>query len=121
MLAAIKEMINPDVEICRDIENKQLMLKEESPDSKMPSYISLTFLKTLCVYAGSPTRRRANGCFKQLSSYLDVRNDKGINKACDLILLWRDGNAHTALVFDLKSNKPKVEATQNSLTTLSCT
>lgn len=38
-----------------------------------------------------------------------------MNKGCDLIILWQDGEQSNALVFDLKSDKPKPEATQKQL------
>lgn len=116
MLAAIKEIINPDVVIDRDTAKKELMLKEDGADSKISKlYITNipdnAFAFTLDHQPGG----KDNRWFKQLSPYVDVGNDKGVNKGCDLIVLWQEANVHTALVFDLKSDKPKVKATQKQL------
>ncbi|MBP2848363.1 hypothetical protein [Dickeya oryzae] len=116
MLAAIKEIINPEVVINQDIDNNELILKEDGADSKISKlYItnipSDSFAFTLDHQPGGSTNR----WFKQLSPYVAAGNDKGINKGCDLIVLWHKDNAYTALVFDLKSDKPKVDATQKQL------
>lgn len=116
MLAAMKKIINPYVVIESDIVKKELLLKEDGADSKIKKlYITnipenaLAF--TLDHQPGGPTNR----WFKQLSPYVDVGNDKGVNKGCDLIIIWQEGEQPYALVFDLKSDKPKPEATQKQL------
>ena len=116
MLAAIKEIINPDVVINQDIAKKELMLKEDGTDSKICKlYITNipdnAFAFTLDHQPGA----KDNRWFQQLSPNVDKGNDKGVNKGCDLIVIWLEANVHTALVFDLKSDKPKVEATQKQL------
>ena len=116
MLAAIKEIINPDVVIESDIAKKELLLKEDGADSKIKKlYITNmpenAFAFTLDHQPGSA----ANRWFKQLSPYVDVSNDKGVNKGCDLIILWQEEGQLYALVFDLKSNKPRKEATKKQL------
>ena len=116
MLAAIKEIINPDVVIERDTAKKELMLREDGADSKISKlYITNipdnAFAFTLDHQPGG----KDNRWFQQLSPYVDKSNDKGVNKGCDLIVIWQEANVHTALVFDLKSDKPKVEATQKQL------
>ncbi|WP_339067144.1 hypothetical protein [Teredinibacter turnerae] len=116
MLTAIKEIINPDVVIDRDKATKELMLKEDGPDSKISKlYITNipdnAFAFTLDHQPGG----KDNRWFQQLSPYVDKGNDKGVNKGCDLIVLWQEANAHIALIFDLKSDKPKVKATQKQL------
>lgn len=92
------------------------MLKEDGSDSRISTlYITnipdTAFAFTLDHQPGG----KDNRWFQQLSPYVDKRNDKGVNKGCDLVVLWQEDNVHTALIFDLKSDKPKVEATQKQL------
>ncbi|WP_208931837.1 hypothetical protein [Rheinheimera sp. F8] len=112
----MKEIINPDVVIESDIVRKELLLKEDGADSKIKKlYITNVpenaFAFTLDYQPGG----QANRWFKQLSPYVDVANAQGVNKGCDLIILWQVGERPYALVFDLKSDKPKQEATQKQL------
>lgn len=116
MLAAMKEIINPDVVIESNTAKKELLLKENGADSKIKKlYITNmpenAFAFTLDYQPGGSENR----WFKQLSPYVNVGNDKGVNKGCDLIILWLDEEQPYALVFDLKSDKPKPEATQRQL------
>ena len=116
MLAAMKEVINTDVVIESDTIKKELLLKEESADSKIKKlYITNMPEKALAFTLDHQPGGNANRWFKQLSPYVDVGNDKGINKGCDLIVLWQDNEQYFALVFDLKSDKPRLEATQKQL------
>ncbi|VXC72445.1 conserved hypothetical protein [Enterobacterales bacterium 8AC] len=116
MLEAIKDIVHPDVVINQDTAKKELMLKEDGADSKI-SKLFITnipdnaFAFTLDHQPGGDNNR----WFSQLSPYVNKSNGKGVNKGCDLIVLWCEAHVHTALVFDLKSDKPKVEATQKQL------
>lgn len=116
MLAAIKDIINPDVVINQDMAKNKILLKESGVDSKLSNlYITNlpdnAFAFTLDHQPGG----KDNRIFQQLSPYINICNKKGVNKGCDLILLWQEDNVYTALIFDLKSDKPKVEATQKQL------
>ena len=87
------------------------------PIVKSASYTSYKYSdNAFCVHTGSTNLVVTdNRWFQQLSPYVDKGNDKGVNKGCDLIVIWLEANVHTTLVFDLKSDKPKVEATQKQL------
>lgn len=116
MLAAMKEIINPHVVIEHDIVKKKLLLKEDGTDSKIKKlYITNMPENALAFTLDHQPVGPTNRWFKQLSPYVHVGNDKGVNKGCDLIILWQEGEQHYALVFDLKSDKPKREATQKQL------
>ena len=116
MLAAIKEIINPDAIIESNMAKKELLLKEDGADSKIRKlYITNipenAFAFTLDYQPGGSENR----WFKQLSPYVNVSNAQGVNKGCDLIILWQKGDQPYALVFDLKSDKPRPEATKKQL------
>lgn len=116
MLAAIKEIINPEVVIDRDKAKKELMLKEDGDDSRISKlYITNIPENAFAFTLDHQPGGKDNRWFKQLSPYVDVGNNKGVNKGCDLIVIWQEDNVSTALIFDLKSDKPKVEATQKQL------
>jgi hypothetical protein len=116
MLAAMREIINRDVVIDGDIVNKELLLKEDGADSKIKKlYITNVPENALAFTLDHQPGGNSNRWFKQLSPYVDVGNDQGVNKGCDLIILWQEGEQPYALVFDLKSDKPKPEATKKQL------
>lgn len=115
MLVAMKEIINPDVVINYDTAKKQLKLKEDGADSKVAElyieHIPADALAFTLDYQPKKDKQK----YKQLSLYVNSTNDIGINKGCDLIILWQDAERKRALVFDLKSDKPKPQATQKQL------
>lgn len=116
MLAAMKEIINTDVVIECDIAKKELLLKEDGADSKIKKlYITNMPENALAFTLDHQPGGAANRWFKQLSPYVAVGNDKGVNKGCDLIVLWQESNQFHALIFDLKSDKPRPEATKKQL------
>lgn len=116
MLAAMKEIINTDVVIECDIAKKELLLKEDGADSKIKKlYITNMPENTLAFTLDHQPGGVANRWFKQLSPYVAVGNDKGVNKGCDLIVLWQESDQFHALIFDLKSDKPRPEATKKQL------
>lgn len=54
---------------------------------------------------------KGNGTlFSQLSPYFDKGNGDGVNKSCDLVLMTRNSNKFTILMFDQKSKKPDIDA-----------
>ncbi len=53
--------------------------------------------------------------YKQLSLYVKSTNDVGVNKGCDLIILWQNAEQKRALVFDLKSDRLKPKDNQKQL------
>lgn len=117
MLAAIKEIINPDVVLDITTGDKRLTLKEQGADSKLKKlHIQDVPADAFAFTLDHQPGKRDNRLFKQLSCYVDVGNDKGVNKGCDLILLVpQNGNQWIVLIFDLKSDKPKIEATKKQL------
>lgn len=116
MLDALKEIINPEVVIESDLVKKELLLKEGGAGSKIKKlYITHVPDKALAFTLDYQPGGSANRWFKQLSPYIDASNDQGVNKGCDLILLWQESEQFFALIFDLKSDKPKPEATRKQL------
>lgn len=116
MLAALKEVINPDVVINYDTDRKQLKLTEGGADSKISElYIEHIPNAALAFTLDYQPKSRDRQKFKQLSLYVNSTNDTGVNKGCDLIILWQEDDKIRALVFDLKSDKPKQQATQKQL------
>lgn len=84
MLEAFKELINPDVVLGIATFDKKLTLKEDGKDSKLKKLHIQdvpegSFAFTLDHQPGGSD----NKWFKQLSCYVNVSNDKGVNKGCD--------------------------------------
>ncbi len=115
MLAAMKEIINPDVVINCDTAKKQLKLKEDGADSKVAELYIEHIPDNALAFTLDYQPKRDKQKFKQLSLYVKSTNDVGVNKGCDLIILWQDTEQRRALVFDLKSDSPKPQATQKQL------
>ena len=117
MLTEIKDIINTDVVINISDDNRTLILKESSPSSKIKNLTiknipKKSFAFTLDYQPGGTS----NKFFKQLSCYINAASNSGVNKGCDLILLTDEGNdQYRILIFDLKSEKPKKEATKKQL------
>ena len=115
MLAAMKEIINPDVIIDFDTKKKRLKLKEEGADSKVAELYIEHIPDNALAFTLDYQPKRNKQRYKQLSLYVNSTNDVGVNKGCDLIILWQDTKQKRALVFDLKSDKPRPQATQKQL------
>jgi hypothetical protein len=115
MLAAMKEIINPDVVINYDTANKQLKLKEDGADSKVAELYIEHMPHNALAFTLDYQPKKDKQKYKQLSLYVNSTNDVGVNKGCDLIILWQDAEQKRALVFDLKSDSPKPSATQKQL------
>ena len=67
----------------------------------------LACIPRTCPNCKTPLARNPKHCFKQLSYYLNSKNADGINKKCDLIILWHDQGKACALLFELKSGNPQ--------------
>ncbi|WP_318499018.1 hypothetical protein [Photobacterium leiognathi] len=115
MLVAMNKIINPDVIINYDTAQNKLKLKEEGADSKIAELYIEHMPDNALAFTLDHQPKRDKQKFKQLSLYVNSTNDVGINKGCDLIILWQDAEQKRALVFDLKSDKPKPQATQKQL------
>lgn len=115
MLAAMKEIINPDVVIPYDTENKRLKLKEDGADSKVAElYIEHIPVNALAFTLDYQPKREKQK-YKQLSLYVNSTNGVGVNQGCDLIILWQDTEQKRALVFELKSDRLKPKDIQKQL------
>lgn len=114
MLAAMKEIINPDVVIHYDTANKQLKLKEDGADSKVATLYIEHIPDNALAFTLDYQPKKDKQKYKQLSLYVKSTNGVGVNQGCDLIILWQDTEQKRALVFDLKSDrlKPKDNQTQ---------
>lgn len=115
MLAAMKEIINPDVVIHYDTAKKQLKLKEDGADSKVAELYIEHIPENALAFTLDYQPKRNKQKFKQLSLYINSTNDMGVNKGCDLIILWQDTEQKRALVFDLKSDRLKPKDNQKQL------
>jgi len=114
MLAAMREIINPDVVIHYDTANKQLKLKEDGADSKVATLYIEHIPDNALAFTLDYQPKKDKQKYKQLSLYVKSTNGVGVNQGCDLIILWQDTEQKRALVFDLKSDrlKPKDNQTQ---------
>ena len=115
MLAAMREIINPYVVINYNIDKKQLKLKEDGADSKVAELYIEHIPDNALAFTLDYQHKKDKQKYKQLSLYVKSTNDVGVNKGCDLIILWQDTEQKRALVFDLKSDSPKPQATQKQL------
>jgi hypothetical protein len=115
MLAAMREIINPDVVIHYDTAKKKLKLKEEGADSKVAELYIEHIPDNALAFTLDYQPKKDKQKYKQLSLYVKSTNDVGVNKGCDLIILWQNAEQKRALVFDLKSDSPKPQATQKQL------
>ncbi len=118
MLDSLKKIINPDVVIDIATGEGTLAIKEDGTDSKIKK-LTITALpdKAFAFTLDHQPGGSANRIFQQLSCYVDVTNDSGVNKGCDLVVIAPDNaENYTVLVFDLKSDKPRKEATEKQLT-----
>lgn len=94
-----------------------MTIKEDGADSKIKK-LSIkgipnnTFAFTLDYQPGG----KDNRYFKQLSCYISAACDSGVNKGCDLVVITelKEG-VYDVLIFDLKSDKPRKEATEKQL------
>lgn len=117
MLSAFKEVINPKVILNIVAKDKLLTIKENSSSSKIKKLHikdvpENAFAFTLDYQVSGKDQR----WYKQLSCYVNISNDKGVNKGCDLILLIPEMNKNfKVLIFDLKSDKPRIKDTEKQL------
>lgn len=117
MLVKLKETINPDVIVDISDADKTILIKEDGADSKIKKLLikgvpSNTFAFSLDHQPGG----RDNRFFKQLSCYINAACDSGVNKGCDLVVVSQlDDGGYDVLIFDLKSDKPRKDATEKQL------
>lgn len=115
MLTALKEIINPNTIINYDTASNVLKLKEEGIDSKVAVLHISHIPKDALAFTLDHQPKKDAQKYKQLSLYVSSTNNTGVNKGCDLIVLWQENKKNKALVFDLKSDRPKASATEKQL------
>jgi hypothetical protein len=116
MLNSIKNIVNPDVVLNIATGNNELLLKESSTGSKIKKlHIKQVPANAFAFTLDHQPGGAANRWFKQLSCYVDSRNNKGVNRGCDLVLVIPKEIETIILVFDLKSKKPKHKDTKKQL------
>ncbi|MBR9955760.1 hypothetical protein KEM66_00590, partial [Cronobacter sakazakii] len=74
-------------------EIKELTIKEIPDDS-----IAFTL-----DFSSKKDAKGNSASFSQLSPYFDKGNGDGVNKSCDLVIITRNKNKFTILIFDQKS------------------
>ncbi|EHT7726322.1 TPA: hypothetical protein ACIX09_004499 [Escherichia coli] len=92
-----KLIIHEDGELS---EIKELEIKEIPDDS-----IAFTL-----DFSSKRNVKKNDVLFSQLSPYFDKGNGYGVNKSCDLVLISRNGDKFTILIFDQKSKKPDIDS-----------
>lgn len=115
MLEEMRKIINPDVVINYDAAKKQLKLKEDGADSKVAELYIGNIPENALAFTLDYQPKKDRQKYKQLSLYVNSTNDVGVNKGCDLIILWQDGKQKRALVCDLKSDRLKPKDNQKQL------
>lgn len=113
----MKEIINSSVQLQHDQARSILTLEENDPSSKLEKLYITQFPSNGFAFTldHKVEKGRNKFCFQQLSAYVESTNGIGINKSCDLIVIWEQKGQLFALVFDLKSNKPNVKDTEKQL------
>lgn len=117
MLVSLKDILNPDILISinnSNTDNNFLKIKESAKDSKIEELTIYYLPQDVVAFTLDHQPKRNSTFFQQLSCYVN-KSEPGINKGCDLILVWIKDNKLHALVFDLKSDKPRKEDTQTQL------
>ena len=117
MLVRLRQTINPDVVINISGQDKTLVIKEDARDSKIKKLIisgmpESSFAFSLDYQPGG----KENKFFKQLSCYVNVACDLGVNTGCDSVIVTDLGDCnYDVLVLDLKSDKPDKKKTEVQL------
>lgn len=115
MQDAIRAIINSDVILLPCTSNKTLMIKEEATQSKIKKLFISGVPENAVAFTLDHKTRRNSRCFEQLSCYFN-KNTELINKGCDLVLIApQTDNNWKILIFDLKSDRPKVKDTNAQL------
>lgn len=116
MIEVMKEIVSPMVKLTCDEHHNKLIL-EESDDASKIKKLHITHFpsNSLAFTLDYKGVGRHIHCFKQFSSYVNSTNGCGVNKGCDLVVIWEEGGQTFALIFDLKSDKPKLQETSKQL------
>lgn len=119
MWLTLKDVLNKDilVTICT---NKQfssfIKVKEDSPDSKIKELTITNLPENIIAFSldYKDKNPKKDILFRQLSYYVD-NTKSGVNKRCDLIIVWLENSKLYALVLDLKSGRPSIQETNKQL------
>lgn len=114
MLDSLRKIINRKVVLSDYDSSEQIFRLKEDDQSSQLSELKITHVPkdVLAFTLDFPSRERK---FKQLSSYVEPKNGDGVNKGCDLVMLWQADDQICVLIFDLKSNKPNLEDSRKQL------
>ena len=113
MIEKIRNIICPSVILNFETDKGILSLKENSTESQLTQLLIEHIPEgSLAFTLDYSTSKKPH--FQQLSCYLN-KAEKGINKGCDLILIFIKDNKNYILIFDLKSRKPNKADTEIQL------
>jgi hypothetical protein len=111
----IKKLFKTGVVLQPCTGNQTLIIKEDSPQSKIKKLFIKGVPENAVAFTLDYKTKRNQCCFEQLSCYFNKSNEH-INKSCDLVLIAPQiDNNWKILIFDLKSDKPKVKDTNTQL------
>ena len=111
MINAIKKIIDDRViiDIIKTRNDQELILKEGSDSSDIEELRIInipedSFAFTLD-YTSTNRPLKNIRLFKKLSCYVSSKNEDGVNKSCDLVIVTRRHDGVKVIVLDLKSKK----------------
>lgn len=111
MISAIKKVIDDRVkiEIIKTANDHELVLKEDSDGSDIEELRIInipeeSFAFTLD-YTSTNGSLKNIRLFRKLSCYVSSKNEDGINKSCDLVIVTRRDDGVKVIVLDLKSKR----------------
>ncbi|SXF90119.1 hypothetical protein [Klebsiella variicola] len=109
MLERFIDVLNKDVlfdlSATPSPDSSVLVVREDGELSEINDSIAFTL-----DFSSKKNSKENGALFSQLSPYFDKSNGDGVNKSCDLVLITRDGDKFTVLIFDQKSKKPDIES-----------
>lgn len=118
MISTLEEIIDPNsrVDIIGEHSN-QLILKENSKESKISKLVIKNIPSNCFAFTLDCADKVKGKSYSQLSSYLNDSNDKGINKSCDLVIMYfkEDMKLVEVDLIDLKSDKIKPQRCESQL------
>ncbi len=118
MISTLEEIIDPNsrVDIIGEHSN-YLILKEKSKESKISKLVIKNIPSNCFAFTLDCADKVKGKSYSQLSSYLNDSNDKGINKSCDLVIMYfkEDMKLVEVDLIDLKSDKIKIQRCESQL------
>lgn len=118
LIDAFKEIINPDVVHPIITDDDTLIFKESAVGSKIKKLYIQKIPKNAFAFTLDylPNRdKKSQMLYSKLSNYFNSDNDIGINKSCDLVILFKE-KSWGILLLELKSDNPAKESTEKQLT-----